>query len=189
MATSGGTSQEWTSRRYQPEDLWAFLPLQGLTPEQQHSLVGDAAVDDPNSRQATIIDALINRSRPFIFATAPSPFNAALVRAMISVLKADSSLIDAAQERLRHAHAEARRFGVPNDVLNSQIIPVILGDDGRTMEMAATLAENGFDVRGIRPPTVPRGTSRLRISITGNVSKAEISALFETLNRYQRKAA
>ncbi len=136
-----------------------------------------------------MIDALINRARPFIFATAPSPFNAALVRAMISVLKADSSLIDAAQERLRHAHAEARRFGVPNDVLNSQIIPVILGDDGRTMEMAATLAAHGFDVRGIRPPTVPRSTSRLRISITGNVSKAEISALFETLNRYQRKAA
>jgi 8-amino-7-oxononanoate synthase len=57
------------------------------------------------------------------------------------------------------------------------------------MKMAKTLQTQGFDVRGIRPPTVPRGTSRLRISITGNVNRADISALFKALAAYQSEAA
>jgi 8-amino-7-oxononanoate synthase len=136
-----------------------------------------------------MIDALINRARPFIFATAPSPFNATLVRAVLDHLQSDTSLSDAATARMHHAHAEALRTGVPHDVLNSQILPVILGDEAQTMAMAATLQAQGFDVRGIRPPTVPRGTSRLRISVTGNVSHADISALFETLANHQSEAA
>jgi len=136
-----------------------------------------------------IIDALVNRARPFIFATAPSPFNAALVRAALGHLRSDSGLFNIAHDRIRHAHAEARRNGVSQEWLNSQIIPVILGDEARTLNLAGNLQGQGFDIRGIRPPTVPRGTSRLRISITGNVSKSDVSALFETLAHYQREAA
>ncbi|WP_226689441.1 8-amino-7-oxononanoate synthase [Ruegeria arenilitoris] len=136
-----------------------------------------------------MIDALINRARPFIFATAPSPFNAALVRAVLAHLQSDTGLTEAANARIHHAHAEARRNGVSPGALNSQIIPVILGDEARTMQTAAALQSQGFDVRGIRPPTVPRGTSRLRVSITGNVSQANITALFETLAHQQSEAA
>ncbi|WP_420583576.1 8-amino-7-oxononanoate synthase [Ruegeria sp.] len=136
-----------------------------------------------------MIDALINRARPFIFATAPSPFNAALVRAVIEHLNTDTSRIEAAAARIAHAHNVARQAGVPEDLLNSQIIPVILGDEARTMQMAATLQAQGFDIRGIRPPTVPRGTSRLRVSITGNVSDADISALFDAVSQHQSEAA
>jgi 8-amino-7-oxononanoate synthase len=49
------------------------------------------------------------------------------------------------------------------------------------MAVATALQAEGFDVRGIRPPTVPRGTSRLRISITGTVSDVEITDLFDTV--------
>jgi 8-amino-7-oxononanoate synthase len=59
----------------------------------------------------------------------------------------------------------------------SQIVPVILGTDSRTMAVAASLREAGFDVRGIRPPTVPRGTARLRISLTLNSDAAAVDAL------------
>jgi len=59
----------------------------------------------------------------------------------------------------------------------SQILPLILGDDALTMRVAAAVQAAGFDVRGIRPPTVPAGTSRLRISITLNVTPAQIEAL------------
>lgn len=139
--------------------------------------------------QKVMIDTLINRARPFIFATAPAPFSAALVRAVLRHLQSDSHLTETACARVQHAHAEAHRYGVAGDALNSQIIPVILGDEARTMTVAATLQAQGFDIRGIRPPTVPRGTSRLRISITGNVSNSDISALFETLAHYQKDAA
>ena len=132
-----------------------------------------------------MIDTLINRARPFIFATAPSPLNAALVRAVLAELGANGDLTGAAMDRMRHAHAEARRNGLPPKALNSQIIPVILGEEALTMDIASEMQNHGFDIRGIRPPTVPRGTSRLRISISGNVTHSDITALMETLSHCQ----
>lgn len=136
-----------------------------------------------------MVETLINRARPFIFATAPSPFNAALVRAALKALASTDGLVTAAQQRIRHAHETARHFGISGAALNSQIIPILLGDEARTMAMAASLQDQGFDVRGIRPPTVPRGTSRLRVSITGNVGPDDITALFSALAAQQTEAA
>ena len=118
---------------------------------------------------------LINRARGFIFSTAPSPLNAAIARA---------ALRNCAGADDRRA-ALAARIAVARDVLtpfgaechNSPIMPLILGSDARTMAVAAKLQEAGFDVRGIRPPTVPMGTSRLRIVITLNASEDDIRAL------------
>ena len=136
-----------------------------------------------------LIEALINRARPFIFATAPAPFNAALVRGALRILRENPELQTEAKARIQHAHAEARRLGLQNATLESQIIPIVFGDDETTMHNALALQEVGFDVRGIRPPTVPRNTSRLRVSITGNVSMQDISALFVAIAEQQRDAA
>jgi 8-amino-7-oxononanoate synthase len=57
----------------------------------------------------------------------------------------------------------------------------VIGDNARTMRIAGALQAAGFDVRGIRPPTVPHGTARLRIAITLNVGEAEIDAMTDTL--------
>ena len=63
----------------------------------------------------------------------------------------------------------------------SQILPLLIGDDAATMRVAAAVQAAGFDVRGIRPPTVPAGTARLRISLTLNVDEAAIDRLAKTL--------
>lgn len=127
-----------------------------------------------------MIDTLINRARPFIFATAPSPFNAGLVRAALRALQDDPLLPHQARDRMAHAHVEARRLcGLTG--FQSQIMPVIIGADAPTMACAADLQQRGFDIRGVRPPTVPRGTSRLRVSITGNVDEQAITALFQAI--------
>ena len=76
--------------------------------------------------------------------------------------------------------------GIPAS--GSQIIPVILGEDGRTMRVAETLQEAGYDVRGIRPPTVPADTSRLRISVTLNARENDIRGLGEALQAAMRSA-
>ncbi|NHF72041.1 8-amino-7-oxononanoate synthase [Paracoccus xiamenensis] len=128
-----------------------------------------------------LIETLVNRARPFIFATAPAPFSASMVRASLRLLQENDARLVATRDRISHAHRQARRIGIPAAALNSQIIPVVLADDAKTMRAASELQDAGFDVRGIRPPTVPRGTSRLRISITGNVSNDDISQLFQTL--------
>ena len=58
---------------------------------------------------------------------------------------------------------------------------MILGDNGRTMRVAAALQAAGFDIRGIRPPTVPLGTARLRVAITLNIDESDIDAMTDAL--------
>lgn len=118
-----------------------------------------------------ITDFLVNRGRGFIFSTAPSPLMAAAVRAALVIVRRQPQLRDGLQALIEHAAA----CGLPGT--GSQILPVIIGNDGRTMEIAAALQADGFDVRGIRPPTVPGGTSRLRISLTLNVTRDDIAAM------------
>lgn len=130
--------------------------------------------------ERVLIETLVNRARPFIFATAPAPLMAAILRAALRGLVERPELQAAAQARIAHAGAEAARLcGLPP--ATSQILPVIEGEDGRALARATALQARGFDVRAIRPPTVPRGTARLRLSLTGAVGPAEITALFETL--------
>lgn len=57
----------------------------------------------------------------------------------------------------------------------SQILPVMIGDNARALKIATRMRDGGFDVRAIRPPTVPEGTARLRISITLNVEESQIA--------------
>ncbi|WP_170461494.1 8-amino-7-oxononanoate synthase [Ruegeria arenilitoris] len=131
-----------------------------------------------------MIDTLINRARTFIFATAPSPLDAAIVRGALRAVGQDTGLTLAARDRMAHAHAEAVRLcGLTG--FHSQIMPVIVGEDAATMDRAAKLQQLGFDVRGIRPPTVPRGSSRLRVSITGNVDAQDITAVFQAIAEQQ----
>jgi 7-keto-8-aminopelargonate synthetase-like enzyme len=63
----------------------------------------------------------------------------------------------------------------------SQILPFIVGDNARAMALAGALQSRGFDIRGIRPPTVPAGTARLRISLTNNVDESDVRAMFAAL--------
>lgn len=128
----------------------------------------------------TLCDYLINRCRPFIYATAPSPLMAVAAREALAILSDEPLRRVQLQERVAFAGCQlAERCGVTPS--GSQIQPVVIGDVGRTMAVAAALQARGFDIRGIRPPTVPEGTSRLRISLTLNVDEADISAMVEAL--------
>jgi 8-amino-7-oxononanoate synthase len=127
----------------------------------------------------TARDFLVNRGRGFIFSTAPSPLIAAAVRASLRILADEPER----RARLAALIAYAERALAPCGVAStgSQILPLVMGEDAPTMRMASALQEAGFDVRGIRPPTVPAGTARLRISLTLNVGEADITALADTI--------
>ena len=121
-----------------------------------------------------VIDYLINKARPFIYSTAPPPaLAAALIRAF--------GLIDEEPWRRESTFCVgsdiALRVNDRTPLRGSQIIPVILGDEARALAVAETLQAAGFDVRAIRPPTVPDGTSRLRLSINALQDEADIDDL------------
>ncbi|MPT48521.1 MAG: 8-amino-7-oxononanoate synthase [Sphingobium sp.] len=129
-----------------------------------------------------LTQTLINKARPFIFSTAPSPLMAVAVGAALNQISGPSG--DMLRDELRALATHAGEvicapLGLP--MPETQIIPIIIGADARTMEVAAACQNAGFDVRGVRPPTVPPGTSRLRLSITRNLTNEDIDALAETL--------
>jgi 8-amino-7-oxononanoate synthase len=129
---------------------------------------------------APLRDFLVNRCRPFIYATAPSPLMAAAVRASLAILAREP------ERRRRHADlvAFAGREIAVRCTLNpsgSHIQPVILGSPERATRVAASLQDRGFDVRAVRPPTVPEGTARLRISLTLNAGIDDVARLFGAL--------
>lgn len=128
---------------------------------------------------ATVRDFIVNRGRGFIFSTAPSPLIAAVVRDALRCLREEP----ARRERLHDLVGVAARalaaIGLPAS--GSPIQPVIIGDDRRTMAIAAAMQAAGFDVRGVRPPTVPPGSARLRLSLTLNVEEADVAALAAAL--------
>lgn len=127
-------------------------------------------------------DFLVNRARPFIYATAPSPLMAAGVRAALEISKRDPQRRAALMERIAEAarHLEALCGATPTQ---SQIQPIIAGTDARATALATRLQDEGFDVRAVRPPTVPEGTARLRISLTLNAAADETLAMITALAR------
>lgn len=136
----------------------------------------------------TIRDFLVNRARPFIFATAPSPLVAAITRAAIEISRTDPDRRERLAHLVRFAGDELRRRCnlTPS---GSQIMPVIIGADRAAVAVAASLQRRGFDIRAIRPPTVPEGTARLRIALTLNVNEAIVTELFEAVAEDMRQAA
>ncbi len=122
----------------------------------------------------SIRDFLINRARSFIYATAPSPLIAATVRAAIALVATDSNR----RERLQHLIESGGRDLMARTGIKataSPIQPIIVGSDTRAVALAAALKAQGYDIRAIRPPTVPEGTARLRLTITLNTDAATLS--------------
>jgi 8-amino-7-oxononanoate synthase len=129
----------------------------------------------------TLRDFLINHARPFIFTTALPPYCAAQVREGIAL----ASRADAERAHLRelslYLRGRLRASGFKLKEGDSQIVPVILGSNETALHVAAVLSEAGFAIRAIRPPTVPAGTARLRLSLTAGLSMADMERLVNAL--------
>lgn len=128
-----------------------------------------------------LIDFLVNRCRPFIFATAPSPLMAAAGLEALAMLQDEPWRQATLAGHVVAFHDQMARRLPQVPLSGSQIVPLIVGPNAETMALAAQVQARGFDVRGIRPPTVPEGTSRLRVSLTLNATRADVLRLAETL--------
>jgi 8-amino-7-oxononanoate synthase len=135
-----------------------------------------------------IRDFLVNRARPFIFATAPSPLVAAITRVALDISRINPERRERLARLVQFAGSELRRR-CNIEPSGSQILPIIVGADQAAVALAASLQRRGFDIRAIRPPTVPEGTARLRIALTLNVDEAVVAGLIEALAEDMRKAA
>ncbi len=127
-----------------------------------------------------VIETLINRGRSFVFTTATPPMLAAGLRRAIQIATGEEERKVRVLQRaeLLRELLSAGGVDVPG---SSPIVPVIVGDSERTMLVAQKIRDAGFDVRGVRPPTVPQGTSRLRIVCHADHSVEDIKGLATAL--------
>jgi 8-amino-7-oxononanoate synthase len=129
---------------------------------------------------AVLRDFLVNRSRPFIYATAPSPLMAAVVRRSLAICRDEPQRREALQRRVSDfGRLASAKLGLAAS--GSQIQPFIVGGDGDAVALAKAVRERGFDVRAIRPPTVPENTARLRIALTLNATAEDAARLVDAV--------
>jgi 8-amino-7-oxononanoate synthase len=119
------------------------------------------------------VDLLVNAARPFIFTTATTPGDAAAALAALRIVRSPEG--DGLFARLRQ-HVATVAEGHP-----SPIVPVVLGDEGRALAASAALLERGLLVPAIRPPTVPPGTSRLRVALSAAHTDEQVERLVKAL--------
>ncbi len=133
-------------------------------------------------------DFLINRARPLIYATAPSPLIAATVRAALEIVQQQPERRELLHQRIAVA-SQKLSAATSHAASGSQIQPIIVGSDVRALALAEALKMQGFDIRAIRPPTVPEGTARLRLSITLNTSQADLAQVIAAIAQAEAELA
>lgn len=128
-----------------------------------------------------VVDYLINRCRSLIFSTALAPSAVQSALDAIKIIRNDSSRREHLQRLSRRVreHVDAPTRAVQRTW--TPIVPVVIGDDSQAVALSQELSERGFYVPAIRPPTVPAGTARLRISLSAAHTKPMVQSLLDAL--------
>jgi 7-keto-8-aminopelargonate synthetase-like enzyme len=132
------------------------------------------------------VELLVNRARPYIFTTAPSPADAAAALAAVGIVQSSDG--EALRRRLAGLVSKVSVSigaggGGGGDQIGhpSPIIPVVIGEEERAMGASAHLLDHGLWVPAIRPPTVPTGTSRLRVTLSSIHTDEQVDHLIAEL--------
>lgn len=152
----------------------AFIVTFGKTlGTQGAAILGDKA----------LIEALTNRARGIIYSTAMAPPLAAATTRALELVQGESWRRERLARNIERFRQRASSLELPATHPGSEtpIQPIIIGDNARAVRVSENLAERGFLVRAIRPPTVPEGTARLRITLSAAHQPEHIDQLFEAL--------
>ncbi|MEX2108104.1 MAG: 8-amino-7-oxononanoate synthase [Solirubrobacterales bacterium] len=112
-----------------------------------------------------LIEYLINTARPFIFSTAPAPPSVAAALAALELLESEPERVEQLRSNATVLREALGIHGLAVSGSDTQIVPVEVGDATRTMELTERLLADGVFAQGVRPPTVPEGSSRLRFTV------------------------
>jgi len=131
-----------------------------------------------------VVDLVVNRARSYIFSTAPTPADAAAALAALRILRSAEGA--ALTGRLADLIDRVSEAGLVPPGDPSPIIPVVLGPEQAALDASAALLDEGLWVPAIRPPTVPLGTSRLRVTLSAAHADEDVTRLLEALVRLPR---
>jgi 8-amino-7-oxononanoate synthase len=127
-----------------------------------------------------VVEWLLQRARPYVFSTALPPSVAAAATAALSIVSSEPQRIERLLARIAALRDGLAASGLPC-VSPTAIQPVLVGEPDRAVALSARLRERGHLVPAIRPPTVPSGTSRLRVSLSSEHSEEQVGDLVRDL--------
>jgi 8-amino-7-oxononanoate synthase len=138
---------------------------------------------------AVLRETLVNFSRPYIYTTAPSPAASGAALAAVEVIQKTPKLRERLWDNVRLLRGSLEGLGL--DLMGSEgpIVPIRVGDPARAMKIKAQLKRNGFIVSAIRPPSVPRGTDRIRLSVSAAHTTGQIGGLLAAFKKIGMKIA
>ena len=128
-----------------------------------------------------LIELLIQKARSYVFTTALPPAVAEASRASLKLLQSESWRRDRLQSLVKRFRAGAEQQGLRLSASNSAIQPIIIGDSRQAVASSRYLLEQGFWVSAIRPPTVPTGSARLRVTFSAEHTDQQVDALLDAL--------
>lgn len=131
---------------------------------------------------STIIDYLVNTSRSFIFSTALSPADIGAALAALHILETDASVLGRLQENVNYMSDQLTSMGI-DSTNETPIFPILIGSNEDTLAVSDYLYEAGIIGTAIRPPTVPIGESRIRLTVTAAHNKEQIDYVCHTLHK------
>jgi len=136
---------------------------------------------------AALKEHLLNHARTFVFSTALPSYFAAQIQAALELAEGMDEERKTLLERASRFRAALQAEGLDVAGSGSQIVPVILGQNDATLDAAEHLQREGFAVRGIRPPTVPEGKARLRLSLTTRIAVEELVRFTDALRAWRSR--
>jgi 8-amino-7-oxononanoate synthase len=133
-----------------------------------------------------LIDHLINNARSFIYSTAMPPAVAAASRVALRIIREEPELRVRLRQNADRLRAELQGLGFNTLQSLSPIIPVVVGETPEALDLSQRLLERGIFVSAIRPPTVPKGTARLRVTVTAAHTEEDIARCVEAFAGMQK---
>jgi 8-amino-7-oxononanoate synthase len=131
--------------------------------------------------ETDFVDYLMQRARTYIYTTALPPAVAEAVRASLRIVRGEPERREVLQQNVRRFRVGALQLGLTFSDSITPIQPILIGDNHRALAASRALTERGFWVSAIRPPTVPEGTARLRVTLTASHTTEQVDRLLDAL--------
>jgi 7-keto-8-aminopelargonate synthetase-like enzyme len=130
---------------------------------------------------AVTIDYLVNRARTFMYTTALPASSLAASSAALRLITESTAFRNDLWEKIAYMRQHLLHLGFDLKQSQGPIIPIVVGEDSKTVHMQRLLMDRGVFLQAIRPPTVPPGTSRLRLTVVRGLSEADMDEALDAL--------
>jgi 8-amino-7-oxononanoate synthase len=139
--------------------------------------------------EEALVETLIQQARSYIYTTAPPPAVAEATRASLRIVREEPWRRERLRELVSCFRRGAEQLGLPLTASRTPIQPLLAGSAGRALRWSRRLEEQGILVTAIRPPTVPEGGARLRITLSAAHSEAQVERLLAALESVWKQEA